>query len=242
MPTQNAGGRLQGHRTVSQKDWFAARKVLLAKEKAFTRRRDGLSEERRKLPWTRVDKEYLFDGPRGKESLSDLFAGKSQLIIYHFMFAPEWEAGCPHCSFWADNFDGIIVHLKQRDAAMAAVSRAPLKKLEAFKRRMGWSFKWLSSSGSDFNYDFGASFSREQLKSGEALYNFGTQPPGMTDREGTSVFYKDKQGGIFRTYSTYSRGIDMTNAAYHYLDLLPKGRDERGRGQFWVRHHDRYKG
>jgi predicted dithiol-disulfide oxidoreductase (DUF899 family) len=229
---------LKNHKVVSQKEWASARKKLLLKEKIFTRRRDALSQARRDLPWVEVQKPYLFDGPKGKESLSKLFAGKSQLIVYHFMFAPEWSAGCPHCSFWADNFNDIIVHLNQRDAAMVAVSRAPLKKIAAFKKRMGWDFKWLSSFTSDFNYDLGVSFKPSELKT--RSFNCGTQQPGMTDREGASVFYKDAKGRIFRTYSTYGRGIDLMNTAYNYLDLCPKGRDENGRGQFWVKHHDKY--
>ena len=228
------------HPVVSHEEWVAARTAFLAKEKEFTRQRDELSRQRRELPWERVEKEYEFDGPNGKVSLSDLFGKRSQLIVYHFMFPPEWEAGCPHCSFWADNFNEIIPHLNQRDAAMVAISRAPREKLDAFEQRMGWTFQWLSSGGSDFNYDFGASFAPEQ--STERVYNYGTNTPGRSDREGMSVFYKNEQGEIFHTYSAYARGIDMFNTAYHYLDACPKGRDEDSLPfvQAWVKHHDRY--
>jgi predicted dithiol-disulfide oxidoreductase (DUF899 family) len=176
--------------------------------------------------------------------LPELFAGKSQLIVYHFMFDPADEEGCPHCSFWADNFNGIPVHLEQRDVSFIAVSRAPYNKLEAFKRRMGWSFPWVSSFGSDFNYDYHVSFTPEERARGEAYFNYTRGDPGMPDREGISVFYKDQHGEVFHTYSTYARGIDMVNGAYHYLDLVPKGRDEAGHDnpQYWVRHHDRYDG
>ena len=228
------------HRVVSREQWNEERKRLLVKEKEFTRVRDELSHERRDLPWEAVTKEYVFDAPDGKPTLADLFAGRSQLIVYHFMFDPSWEAGCQHCSFWADNFDGIIVHLNQRDVTMIAVSRAPLAKLAAYKKRMGWHFNWVSSFGSDFNFDFHVSFTPEELARKEAFYNFTRQNPGMPEREGASVFYKDPTGAIFRTYSTYARGIDMVNSAYHYLDLTPKGRDEAGRNQFWVRRHDEY--
>jgi len=228
------------HPVVSHEEWVAARTAFLAKEKEFTRQRDELSRQRRELPWERVEKEYTFDGPKGKVSLSDLFGKHSQLIVYHFMFPPEWEAGCPHCSFWADNFNEVIPHLNQRDAAMVAISRAPREKLDAFEKRMGWSFQWLSSGGSDFNYDFGASFTPEESK--ERVYNYGTIAPGFTDREGMSVFYKNEKGEIFHTYSAYARGIDMFNTAYHYLDACPKGRDEDKLEfvQAWVKHHDRY--
>jgi predicted dithiol-disulfide oxidoreductase (DUF899 family) len=227
-------------RIVSHDEWIAARTAFLAKEKEFTKERDALSRARRELPWERVEKQYAFDGPNGKETLSDLFDGRSQLIVYHFMFPPEWEAGCPHCSFWADNFDPIIVHLNQRDASMVAISRAPREKLDAFEKRMGWSFKWLSSGDGDFNYDFGASFTDENTKL--PVFNYGTMVPGRNDREGMSVFYKNDDGEIFHTYSSYARGIDMFNTAYHYLDACPKGRDEDSLPftQAWVKHHDRY--
>ncbi|HSP15389.1 MAG TPA: thioredoxin family protein [Thermoanaerobaculia bacterium] len=233
---------VQGHRVVSHDEWMKARTAFLAKEKEFTRQRDALSRSRRELPWERVEKNYVFEGPEGTETLSDLFAGRSQLIIYQFMFSSGSKQGCPHCSFWADNFNDIIIHLNHRDVTMIAVSRATLAAIEAFRKRMGWSFKWLSSNGTDYNYDFQASFTPEALKSGKAVYNFGTMDPGGTDREGVSVFYKDEKGAIFHTYSAYARGIDMFNTAYHYLDIAPKGRDEEKLEftQAWVRHHDRY--
>jgi predicted dithiol-disulfide oxidoreductase (DUF899 family) len=231
---------LKGHKIVSNTAWLAARKRLLAKEKKFTKLRDELSRARRELPWEAVTKEYIFDGPKGKQSLSDLFQGRSQLIVYHFMFGPDSESGCPHCSRWADSFDGAIVHLNNRDVSMVAISRAPLKKLTAYKKRMAWSFSWLSSAHSDFNFDYQASFTAAQLKAKSALYNFEIQDPGPSEREGVSVFYQDGAGRLFHTYSTYARGIDMFNVDYQYLDIVPKGRDEGGRGPYWVRRHDEY--
>ena len=231
---------LTRHKVVSSKEWIAARKKLLASEKAFTRLRDKLSKARRELPWEAVTKEYVFEGPSGKETLRELFDGRSQLVVYHFMFSPDWNAGCPHCSHWADNFNGIIVHLNQRDVTMIAVSRAPYAKLSAYQQRMGWHFKWVSSFGTDFNFDFRVSFTPEEMKAKKAFYNFTLQDPGPSEREGVSVFYKDPKGRVFRTYSTYARGIDMLNVDYHYLDLVPKGRDEGGRGPFWVRRRDEY--
>ena len=231
----------KNHKVVSQAEWLEARKGLLAKEKEFTRLRDQLSQQRRELPWVRVDKAYIFDTPKGKETLADLFAGRSQLVVYHFMFDPDWPEGCPSCSFWADNFNGIGVHLNQRDVAMVAISRAPLAKLEAFKKRMGWSFKWLSSFNNDFNYDYHVSFTQEDLKK-EVYYNYGWRKTDTSELPGASVFYKDESGKVFHTYSCYSRGIDILNTAYHYLDLVPKGRDE-DRLEFtqaWVRYHDKY--
>ncbi len=227
-------------KVVSQKEWLAARKALLVKEKKFTRLRDQLSQERRQLPRVKVDKEYVFDGPKGKETLSELFDGRSQLIVYHFMFDPRWEAGCPHCSHVADSFNGIIRHLNQRDVTMVAVSQAPFGKLAAYKQRMGWNFKWVSSSETDFNLDYHVSFTPEELAKKKALYNFTLQNPDSPQREGVSVFYKDPTGRVFHTYSTYARGIDMFMVDYHYLDLVPKGRDEGKRGPFWVRRHDEY--
>ena len=225
---------------MSHAEWLKARVAFLAKEKEFTRLRDELSQQRRELPWEAVDKQYVFEGPKGKQTLPELFDGRSQLIVYHFMFSPEWDAGCPHCSFWADNFDTIIVHLNQRDVTMIAVSRAPYSKLAAYKKRMGWDFKWVSSSETDFSFDYQASFKPQDLETGKVFYNFTMQAMKIPEREGTSVFYKDQTGGIFHTYSTYARGIDLNNTAYNYLDLAPRGRDENGRGQFWVRRHDEY--
>jgi predicted dithiol-disulfide oxidoreductase (DUF899 family) len=228
------------HTVVSHDAWLDARRRLLLKEKELTRLRDRLSEERRALPWERVDKPYVFDGPTGRETLPELFEGRGQLIVYHFMFAPDWDAGCPHCSRWADNFNGILVHLNQRDVTMVAISRAPYAKLAAYKERMGWRFKWLSSFGSDFNFDFNVSFRPEDVEKGRAVYNYTVQDPGESDREGVSVFYKDAGGTVFNTYSAYARGIDMLSVDYHYLDITPKGRDEGGRGPYWVRRHDEY--
>jgi predicted dithiol-disulfide oxidoreductase (DUF899 family) len=231
----------ENHPVVTHDEWIAARKELLAEEKEFTRARDELSRKRRELPWERVEKEYVFESPDGTETLGDLFDGRSQLIVYHFMFDPDWDEGCKSCSFWADNFDPVVVHLNARDATMVAVSRAPLEKLAAYQERMGWSFKWLSSAGTNFNFDYGASFTPEQAD--ELLYNFGTLPPNIAEREGLSVFSRSDSGDVFHTYSAYARGIDMVNTAYHYLDLVPKGRDEEsgfGRPQEWVRRHDEY--
>ncbi|HLK61302.1 MAG TPA: thioredoxin family protein [Chthonomonadaceae bacterium] len=232
------------HPVVSREAWIEARKDLLAKEKEFTRLRDQLSRQRRELPWERVDKPYVFEGPNGNETLAELFDNRSQLVVYHFMFSPEWDEGCPSCSFWADNFNGIVVHLNQRDVTFIAVSRAPIEKIEAFKQRMGWSFKWVSAFRNDFNYDYHVSFTPEDLRNGTANYNYVQRDPGEADREGVSVFYKDASGAVYHTYSAYARGIDMLNTAYNYLDLAPKGRDEERLEwtQVWVRHHDRYEG
>ena len=238
----DAGTKIGVHAVVPRDEWLERRRELLVREKEFTRLRDELSRKRRDLPWVKVEKRYLFDAPDGSESLSDLFAGRSQLIVYHFMFPPDWEEGCPSCSFWADHYDGMQVHLNQRDVSFAVISRAPIAKISEFQQRMGWKFKWLSSFHTDFNYDFGASFTPQQLESGERIYNFGTLEPGETDREGASVFYRDETGTIFHTYSTYARGIDMLNTTYQWLDVVPKGRDEDHLEgpQAWVRHHDRY--
>jgi predicted dithiol-disulfide oxidoreductase (DUF899 family) len=236
---------LEAHKVVSEKEWVEARKALLKKEKEFTVLRDRLNQERRELPWKAVNKEYIFEGPDGKQTLSELFEGRSQLIVYHFMFDPSWEAGCLHCSFWADNFNEIIVHLNQRDVTMITVSRAPYSKLAAYKQRMGWDFKWVSSYNTDFNFDFKVSFTPEEFGKGKAVYNYDTyelQDTYSPEREGVSVFYKDPAGRLFHTYSAYARGIDMLNVAYHYHDQVPKGRDEADHEfpQFWVRRHDEY--
>ena len=217
------------HKVVSSEKWLAARKKLLVKEKALTRLADKLARERRALPWEAVTKEYIFEGPNGREALSQLFDGRSQLVVYHFMFGPDWDAGCPHCSRWADNFNGIIVHLNQRDVTMVAVSRAPCAKLAAYRQRMGWGFKWVSSFGTDFNFDFHVSFTPEEMQKKKAFYNFKLQNPDAPEREGVSVFTKDAKGRIFRTYSTFARGIESLNLDYKYLDVVPKGRDEGGR-------------
>ena len=228
------------HRVVAAEEWLAARKELLAKEKEFTRLRDQLSALRRELPWEALTTEYVFEGADGRQTLPQLFAGRSQLIVYHFMFAPDWDAGCPHCSHWADNFNGGIAHLNQRDVTLIAVSRAPYAKLAAYEKRMGWSFKWVSSLGSDFNFDYRVSFTAAELEAHRAFYNYAWQDPGVAEREGVSVFFKDGQGRVFHTYSAYARGIDLLNTDYNLLDLTPRGRDEAGRGPFWVRRHDEY--
>ncbi len=233
---------LHNHQIVSKNEWLAARRKLLKKEKEFTVLRDKLTQQQRDLPWVLVDKEYLFDGSNGKQSLSDLFDGKNQLIVYHFMYDPDWDAGCPSCSFWADNFNGIVVHLNQRDVTLIAVSRAPYTKIEKYKKRMGWNFKWVSSHGNDFNFDFHVSFTPEELSEKKVFYNFEMQDNQIPELPGVSVFYKDTAEQVFHTYSAYARGIDMLNVAYHYLDLVPKGRDESGQEfrQFWVHRHDEY--
>jgi len=230
------------HQVVTPKEWGEARKHLLAKEKEFTRLRDQLSQTRRDLPWVRVTKQYVFDGPGGKQTLGQLFNGHSQLVVYHFMFAPDWEDGCRGCSFWADNFSGIVPHLNQRDVTFVAISRAPLAKLQAFAKRLGWNFKWLSSAGNDFNYDYNVSFTPESLAGGSAIYNYAANKMNMTELPGISVFFKDADGNVFHTYSCYARGLDMLNTAYHYLDLVPKGRDEAGlpHAMAWVRLRDQY--
>jgi predicted dithiol-disulfide oxidoreductase (DUF899 family) len=233
---------LDNHRVVSKDEWIEARKVLLQKEKEFTELRDQLSKQRRDLPWVEVDKEYVFDGPNGKETLSDLFDGRSQLIIYHFMYDPNWDVGCPSCSFWADNFNDITVHLNQRDVTLIAISKAPYSKIAAYKKRMGWDFKWVSSFDTDFNFDYTVSFTQEELAKKKAFYNFISQDPRISEREGISVFYKDPSDKIFHTYSAYERGIDILNNTYNYLDLVPKGRDEDDYDfpMAWVRRHDEY--
>jgi len=237
---KDGSSNLKDHPVVSHQKWLEVRTAFLAKEKEFTRLRDELSRQRRELPWERVEKKYVFDGSGGKESLTELFGDRTQLVVYHFMFNPEADAGCKHCSFWADNFNGVVVHLNHRDVTFVAISRAPLAKIELFRKRMGWSFKWLSSFQSDFNYDYQASFTPEATRSGNVFYNYATQKMNMADREGVSVFYKDAGGSVFHTYSAYARGIDMLNTAYHYVDLVPKGRDEGDSPQSWVRYHDSY--
>ncbi len=236
----DSDSNVNNHQVVPHDAWLAARIALLAKEKAFTRLRDELSRERRALPWETVEKRYVFDGPQGRETLRDLFDGRSQLVVYHFMFDPAWDAGCPHCSRWADSFNGAIVHMNQRDVTMVVISRAPFEKLSAYQRRMGWTFKWLSSFDSDFNIDYQVSFSPEEVARKQAFYNYTVQDPGVAQREGVSVFYLGPDGRLFHTYSTYARGIDAFDVDYQYLDLVPKGRDEQDRGPFWVRRHDEY--
>jgi predicted dithiol-disulfide oxidoreductase (DUF899 family) len=234
--------KVANHKVVPSDEWIEARKQLLIKEKEFTRLRDELSALRRELPWEAVSKQYLFDGPDGRESLPDLFAGNSQLVVYHFMFDPNWDAGCPHCSFWADNFDRIGVHLRHRDISFLAISRAPYSKLAAYHKRMGWSFKWISSFGSSFNYDYFVSFTVNQVKDGGGFFNYEQRKVPGEDVVGISAFKKDDASDVFHTYSAYSRGVDMMNGAYHYIDLTPSGRDEAGHPnpQFWVRRRDEY--
>jgi predicted dithiol-disulfide oxidoreductase (DUF899 family) len=226
---------------VSREEWLKARLELLAAEKELTRQRDALTRRRMAMPRERVEKSYRFEGPDGALSLADLFDGRSQLIVYHFMLGPDWEEGCKSCSFWADNFDGIPIHLNHRDVTFTAVSRAPLAKIEAYKKRMGWSFPWVSSYGSDFNYDFHVSFTEEQLAAGKVDYNYGLVE-GEEELPGLSVFSKNERGEVFHTYSCYARGIDMINGAYQLLDLVPKGRDEDDLefSMEWVRRHDQY--
>jgi predicted dithiol-disulfide oxidoreductase (DUF899 family) len=230
-------------RIVSQDEWLAARRALLVKEKEHMRAGDRLSAERRALPWVKVEKDYVFDAPAGKLSLADLFDGCSQLIVHHLMFHPDWEAGCDGCSFQADHIDGPRQHLEHHDVRIVAVSRAPLAKLEAYKRRMGWRFDWVSSFGSDFNYDFHVSFTQDQVAGGRVDYNFGTITDDVRyhseELPGVSVFYKDHAGQVFHTYSTYARGLDAILGGDHYLDLTPKGRCEADYPN-WPRRHDEY--
>ncbi len=233
---------MQPHKVVSHDQWVAARKAHLAEEKAFSRARDALSKKRRELPWEKVEKSYVFDGPSGEESLADLFGGKSQLIVYHFMMGPDWEEGCPSCSLIADHFDGAAVHLAQRDVDLVVVSRAPLTQIEKFKKRMGWRFKWVSSFGTDFNFDYQVSASPDEKAKGEAFYNYELTTFPSDERPGISVFRKNEGGQVFHTYSSYGRGLDILIGAYNLLDIAPKGRDEADLkyGMAWVRHHDKY--
>ena len=227
---------------VSRDAWIAARKEHLRREKEFTRLRDQLSAERRALPWTRVEKDYLFRGPDGDRTLAQLFGPRSQLIVYHFMMGADWEEGCKSCSFWTDNFQDIDVHLAARDVALLAVSTAPYDRIAAFRKRMGWTHEWVSCAGGDFNRDYHVSFTPEDLAAGEVDYNFRPIKTSMTELPGISVFFRDEDGTVYHTYSCYSRGLDMLNVAYHYLDLTPKGRHEDGLPvpMAWVKLHDRY--
>jgi predicted dithiol-disulfide oxidoreductase (DUF899 family) len=232
------------HQIVSRDVWLAARKQLLVKEKELTRLRDRLAAERRALPWVKIEKPYVFDGPDGKETLADLFGGCSQLIIKHFMLGPGWTEGCVGCSFELDHVDGILVHLEQRDVSYVAVSRAPSLEIQAFKERMGWHVKWVSSAGNDFNYDFHVSFAPEEIANGGGYYNYEMRKIGVEELSGRSVFYKDVNGDVFHTYSSYGRGGEDLLGTYRLLDLVPKGRDETGPNRNlsdWVRHHDRYR-
>jgi predicted dithiol-disulfide oxidoreductase (DUF899 family) len=232
------------HAVVSQGEWLAARKALLVKEKEFSKSGDQLSAARRELPWVKVEKNYVFDGPAGHETLADLFGDRSQLIVYHFMLGPGWKEGCPSCSFLADHFDGAAIHLAQRDVTLVVISRAPLTEIEAYKKRMGWKFKWVSSFGTDFNHDFQVSFTPEQIASGELYYNYTMGSFPSEEAPGLSAFIKNEAGEVFHTYSAYARGLDILIGAYNFLDLAPKGRDEDGLAwsMAWVRRHDRYDG
>jgi predicted dithiol-disulfide oxidoreductase (DUF899 family) len=241
-PLEKTESTMNSPAIVSRDAWLAARKAHLKNEKALTRLRDLVAAERRTLPWVKVDQNYVFDTPEGKKALAELFGGRSQLIVYHFMFGPGWEQGCASCSFLADHIDGANLHLPHRDVTLLAVSRAPLARIEGFKKRMGWRFKWVSSHGSDFNRDYHVSFTADELARGEADYNYRTGEFPSDEAPGVSVFCKDASGAIFHTYSAYARGLDMLVGAYAYLDLVPKGRDEGGLPwtMAWVRHHDRY--
>jgi predicted dithiol-disulfide oxidoreductase (DUF899 family) len=232
------------HDVVSHEEWTEARKKFLAKEKEFTRLRDELSRQRRELPWERVEKEYVFEGPRGKETFADLFDGRSQLIVYHFMMGPGWVEGCKSCSYLSDHFDAMTIHLAHRDVTLGAISHAPYADIEPFKRRMGWRFPWVSSFGTDFNADYHVSFTEEERAKDRVEYNYEQINFAIEELPGASVFFKDESGAIFHTYSTYSRGLDILVGTYNFLDLAPKGRDEAGLAHTmaWVRHHDKYDG
>lgn len=226
---------------VSEAEWLVARKDLLTREKEFTRQRDALSAARRKLPMVKIDKKYVFEGPDGKKTLAELFDGRSQLILYHFMFGPGWEEGCKSCSYLADHFDGANRHLPHRDVTFVVVSRAPLSEFEPYKKRMGWRFNWLSSHGSEFNFDYHVSFTKEEEKKDEVYYNYETTEFMSDELPGLSVFYKNEAGDLFHTYSVYSRGLDLLVGTYNFLDLVPKGRDENPDSTMdWVRRHDEY--
>ena len=230
------------HPVVSRDQWLAARRTLLAREKELTRLQDQIARERRALPWVRLEKNYVFDTAEGPRTLAELFEGRRQLMVQHFMLGPGWAQGCPSCSFMADHTDGMNVHLAQRDVTLLAVSRAPLEEIERFHRRMGWKFKWVSSNANDFNLDFCVSFTPEQQARGEVYYNYGVRPFMVEELPGISVFFKDDAGDVFHTYSTYGRGVEVMMGTYDMLDLVPNGRDERDvpNKMEWVRHHDRY--
>ncbi len=227
---------------ISKEEWLDARLELLEAEKALTRHKDTVTRQRMAMPWVRVTKPYVFDTREGKKTLAELFDGRSQLIVYHFMLGPDWEQGCKSCSFWADNFNGIPLHLNQRDVTFTAISRAPLGRIEAYRQRMGWSFPWASSHESDFNFDYQVSATPEDQARGQMVYNYQLQPMAMSEIVGISVFARRGQDEVFHTYSCYGRGVEMVNGAYHFLDLVPKGRDEAGLPypMAWVKRHDEY--
>jgi len=231
---------LPNHPVATREEWLAARKRLLQREKALTRQGDEVARERRALPWVVMDKNYLFDTLDGRRPLADLFDGHHQLVMQHFMLPPGWEQGCKSCSYMADHTDPTLLHLAHRDTAFVAVSRAPLEDIERFRERMGWRFRWVSSDGTDFNRDFGVTFSADEVAKGEGDYDYGSMKPRGQEMPGISVFYKDEAGTVFHTYSTYGRGVEVMMHTYRLLDLTPKGRDENGRAMAWVRHHDRY--
>jgi|SRR5215469_511766 len=231
------------HAVVSHDEWVAARRTFLIKERQFTRLRDELNEARRSLPWERVEKPYVFETSKGTVSLADLFEGRRQLIVWHFMFGPDWQEGCSHCSFWADGWNGVVEHLKHRDTTVMAISQAPLQKIDAFRKRMGWTFNWASSANTDFNFDYQASVRPAEQKTNSVVYNYQTIEPFSNQMHGCSTFYKDEDGAVYHTYSTYARGVDMLNVAYQFLDLTALGRDEdwsQPNPSGWVRHRDRY--
>jgi len=241
MEPKTNTSELNPSKVVSRDEWLIARKDLLTREKELTRLRDEVSRHRRELPWVKIDKDYVFDGPDGKETLADLFDGRSQLIVYHFMLGPGWEEGCKSCSYLADHFDGANWHLPHRDVTFVVVSRALLSEIEPFKKRMGWRFKWVSSHGNDFNFDYHVSATGEEKAKGKMYYNYKTQELMSDELPGLSVFYKDENGDVYHTYSTYARGLDILVGAYNFLDLVPKGRDEDPDSTMnWVCHHDRY--
>src|SRR5438552_7058253 len=241
MEPKTNTSELNPSKVVSRDEWLIARKDLLTREKELTRLRDEVSRHRRELPWVKIDKDYVFDGPDGKETLADLFDGRSQLIVYHFMLGPGWEEGCKSCSYLADHFDGANWHLPHRGVTLVVISRAPFSEIEPFKKRMGWRFKWVSSSGNDFNFDYHVSFTKEEEAKGQVYYNYGMEEFISEELPGLSVFYKNEDGEVFHTYSTYARGLDILVGAYNFLDLVPKGRDEDPEATMsWVRHHDRY--
>ena len=227
------------HEVVSQDEWLDARRKLLKAEKQLTHLRDDVSAQRAELPWVRVDKQYVFDTLEGPRTLAELFDGRSQLVIQHFMFAPGWEQGCPSCSFMADHTDGMNLHLAHHDVTMLAVSRAPLADIERYRQRMGWKFRWVSSGGNSFNYDFRVSFTPEEVASGHIDYNFGERDETGKEWPGVSAFFKDENGAVFRTYSTFGRGVEVMMGTYAILDLAPKGRNETD-GMEWLHRHDQY--